>query len=169
MAEKWYPFEESIRVPLIIQDPRMSKEKRGTVNDKFTLNVDLAPTLMGAANLKASSFMQGRNIADLYLKSNPSWRKDFFYEYNRGHPITGEGHQGTNWIDASFALVTPEWKYIYWPEHKYEQLFHRSMDPYEESDIMRNHTALQTTKEIYFKMKARYNFLKMWAQSGKRV
>src|SRR6056300_1645989 len=72
LAEKWYPFEESIRVPLIVQDPRMPKNKHGTVSDKFTLNVDLAPTLMGAANIEPASFMQGRNIADLYLKSNPS-------------------------------------------------------------------------------------------------
>jgi arylsulfatase len=154
---------------LIIQDPRMSKEKYGTTSDKFTLNIDLAPTLLGAAQVEPSSFMQGRDIADLYLKSSSQWRKDFFYEYNRGHPITGEGHQGTNWIDASFALVTKEWKYIYWPEHKYEQLFHRSMDPYEERDLMRDKSAFQTTNEIYFKIKARYNFLKMWAQTGKKV
>eukprot|EP00980_Cylindrotheca_fusiformis_P022907 scaffold9903_cov94-Cylindrotheca_fusiformis.AAC.1 len=169
LAEKWYPFEESIRVPLIIQDPRMSKDKHGSTSDKFTLNIDLAPTLLGAAQVKPSRFMQGRDIADIYLKSNAPWRKDFFYEYNRGHPITGQGHEGTNWIDASFALVTKEWKYIYWPEHNYEQLFHRSLDPYEEADLMKNKSALQTSNEMYFKMKARYNYLKMWAQSGKRV
>eukprot|EP00980_Cylindrotheca_fusiformis_P000106 scaffold19_cov114-Cylindrotheca_fusiformis.AAC.53 len=147
----------------------MPKDKHGSISDKFTLNVDLAPTLLGAAQVKPSRFMQGRDIADIYLKSNTQWRKDFFYEYNRGHPISGKGHKGTNWIDASFALVTKEWKYIYWPEHNYEQLFHRSLDPYEEADLMKNKSALQTTNEIYFKMKSRYNFLKTWAQSGKRV
>ena len=42
LAEKWYPFEESIRVPLVIQDPRMPKHRRGTISDAWTLNVDLA-------------------------------------------------------------------------------------------------------------------------------
>jgi arylsulfatase A-like enzyme len=147
----------------------MAKTKHGSVSDKFTLSVDLAPTLLGAAGIAPSNFMQGRDIADIYLKPDAKWRRDFFYEYNRGHPITGEGHEGTNWIDASFALVTKEWKYVYWPEHRYEQLFDRINDPFEETDIMRNKTTLKSTDEIYFKMKARYNFLKHWAQSGKRV
>ncbi|MDA7675264.1 sulfatase-like hydrolase/transferase, partial [Akkermansiaceae bacterium] len=42
LADKWYPHQESIRVPLIIRDPRMAQEKKGTTNDDFTLSVDLA-------------------------------------------------------------------------------------------------------------------------------
>lgn len=171
LAEKWYPFEESIRVPLVIQDPRMPKEVRGTVNEEFTLNIDLAPTILGAANLKQSYFVQGRDIAELYLDGTDDWRGDFFYEFNTGDPITAKGHEGDNWIDASFALVTKEWKYIYWPNHHYEQLFHRSMDPYDEWDLMHhpNVTLVQTTDEIYLKMKERYSYLKNWTQSGGRV
>jgi arylsulfatase len=168
LVEKWYPFEESIRVPLVIQDPRMPKEMQGTTSDAWTLNVDLAPTLLGAANIPPSRFMQGRDIAQLYLDENPTWRKDFFYEYNLGDLITGADHLGKFWIDASFALVTNEWKYIYWPQHDYEQLFHRSVDPYDEWDLL-NTSQIQTTDEVYFKMKARYAFLKDWVQSGKRI
>ena len=39
LSDKWYPYQESIRVPLIIYDPRMPLEKRGTLDDSFTLNV----------------------------------------------------------------------------------------------------------------------------------
>lgn len=107
LAEKWYPYEESIRVPLVIVDPRMPKSKHGTRNDEFTLSVDLAPTMLEAAKIDVPDFMQGRNLADLYLKRKPKpWRQDFFYEYNRGDPITAEGHQGKFWIDASFSLIT---------------------------------------------------------------
>ena len=70
LVEKWYPFEESINVPLIIVDPRMTPEHHGTINTEFTLNVDLAPTLLKAANINPSSFMQGRDIAELYLNEN---------------------------------------------------------------------------------------------------
>jgi hypothetical protein len=114
--------------------------------------------------------MQGRDIAHLYLDDGrpKRWRKDFFYEFNRGNPVTAKGHPGAFWIDASFALVTHEWKYVYWPYHKYEQLFHRSMDPYDEWDVLKNST-VQTTDEIYIRMKARYAFLKGWVQSGKRT
>lgn len=163
LAEKWYPFEESIRVPLVIQDPRMKDHIRGTTINKMTLNIDLTSTILGAAQIPQSSFMQGRDIADLYLdddyvekgkskKHNDSplpvatmtssssssipWRTDFFYEWNMGHPITAEGHPHKHRIDASFALITEEWKYIYWPQHDYEQLFHRSIDKYDEYDVL---------------------------------
>ncbi|KAG7342576.1 arylsulfatase [Nitzschia inconspicua] len=45
LGGKWHPFEESIRVPLIIHDPRMPAEKRGKLDDRFTLNIDLAETI----------------------------------------------------------------------------------------------------------------------------
>jgi hypothetical protein len=96
------------------------------------------------------------------------WRQDWFYEYNRGDPITGEGHEGIFWIDASFALITKEWKYIYWPQHDYEQIFHRSVDEYEEFDLL-NSSQIQPTDEIYTKLKSRYTFLKNWVQSGHPV
>ena len=72
MAEKWYPFEEALRVPLVIQDPRMSDSVRGTVEDAMTLNIDLTPTILAAAGLEPSSFMQGRDIAPLYLDRSKS-------------------------------------------------------------------------------------------------
>jgi arylsulfatase A-like enzyme len=172
LAEKWYPYEESIRVPLVIVDPRMPKSKHGTRNEEFTLSVDLAPTMLAAAKIPIPGFMQGRDMADLYLNhkfQNPvRWRQDFFYEYNRGDPITAEGHAGTNWIDASFALITKEWKYIYWPQHQYEQIFHRSVDPYEMTDLF-NHSKMLVTNETYAKLRNRYEILKLWVQSGNLI
>ncbi len=92
-AGKWYPYQESIRVPLIIYDPRMPKDKKGTIDDNFTLNVDLAETILGAAGLKPHERMQGRDISDLYLPNRNKgyengltalelkpWRDEFFYE-----------------------------------------------------------------------------------------
>jgi arylsulfatase A-like enzyme len=78
LAEKWYPWEESIRVPLVIQDPRMPASQRGTFNEEFTLSVDLAPTLLSAAKISVPTFMQGRDIAPLYLQPQEApktWRQ----------------------------------------------------------------------------------------------
>ena len=52
LADKWYPYEESIRVPLIVRDPRMPKTKHGTTNDDFVLNVDL---VHGKLNFQVSN------------------------------------------------------------------------------------------------------------------
>ena len=169
LAEKWYPYEESMKVPLVIQDPRMPKKLHGTTNNEWTLNVDLAPTILRAAGLEASSFMQGRDIAELYLSGdNPEdegqppwrnekrawetnvrrydfynatrpWRTEWFYEWNMGNVEDASGHQQNGFIDAAFALITNEWKYIFWPQKNYEQLYHRSLDPYDEYDILQNY------------------------------
>ena len=73
LADKWYPHQESIRVPLIVSDPRMPKDRRGSTRDDFTLNVDLAPTMLAAAGIAPPPTMQGRDIAPLYLaaRRNP--------------------------------------------------------------------------------------------------
>ena len=86
-------------------------------------------------------------------------------------------HQFIHFIDASFALITKDWKYIYWPVQNFEQLYHRSLDKYDEWDRLHvelnNETnpaeTVQTTDAIYFDMKQRYARMKKRAQSGKRV
>ena len=86
LAEKWYAWDESVKVPLVIQDPRMPASQRGKMNDEFTLSIDLAPTLLSAAKIPVPKFMQGRDIAQLYFnpeEASKSWRKDFFYEWTQ--------------------------------------------------------------------------------------
>lgn len=108
LAEKWYPFEESIRVPLVIQDPRMPHSQRGNRNDDFTLNVDLAPTILSAAKVPVPDFMQGRDIAPLYLnpiEAASSWRQDFFYEFNMVRRNRHEKNEITTWwLDTHLCL-----------------------------------------------------------------
>jgi arylsulfatase A-like enzyme len=169
LADKWYPHEESIRVPLVIQDPRMPDRFRGTSIDEFTLNIDLAPTLLGAAGVKTPSHMQGRDIAELYLSDDPeavakSWRKDFFYEWSQGRPEDAEGHGFANFIPAVFALVRRDYKYFYWPQLKYEQLFHVEVDPLEQHDVHNT-----TDPDLLARLKARYAELKNLSQGGYRV
>ena len=126
----------SIRVPLIIHDPRMKDEQRGTEINALTLNVDLAPTILGFAGLPKPEPMMGRNMAPLYLGGDGagarggqvSWRKEFFYE----HPIIGN----QRYIPASEALVRRDYKYMYWPNYGFEQLFNLVHDPGEMEDII---------------------------------
>ncbi len=52
LADKWYPYEESIRVPLIVRDPRLPIARRGITRDQLALNLDVAPTIVAAAGLE---------------------------------------------------------------------------------------------------------------------
>jgi arylsulfatase A-like enzyme len=150
LADKWYPHEESIRVPLIINDPRMPKGKAGKLDNHMVLNVDLAPTILNAAEIPPPLSMQGEDLGPLYLGGpTPEWRTDFFYE----HPIISNIER----IPSSEALVTKDWKYFYWPDFEYEQLFDLRTDPQEEKDLARDleHRAqLQQMKERFLTLKA---------------
>jgi arylsulfatase len=164
LADKWYPHEESLRVPLIIVDPRMPDPVRGSSRDDRTLSIDLAPTLLSAAEIAIPRHMQGRDVADLYMVASNSssssstvlpWRTDFFYEFV-------QQDYAESYIPSVLALVHTEYKYLYWPQSGYEQLFHvGGADPYEEDDVFNT-----TDPAVREAIKARYGHLKELSQRG---
>lgn len=151
LADKWYPFEESIRVPLIVVDPRMPARVLGTTHDAMTLNVDLAPTILGATGIAAPPRMQGRDLAPLYLQADTSWRTEFFYE----HPTITSVER----IPSSEAVVRKDVKYVFWPDHGREQLFDLAKDPQETTDVSADPAYAERLGEL----RDRYPQLKMAA------
>jgi len=143
LADKWYPYQESLKVPLIIHDPRIPKRKRNMTNDEFVLNIDFAPYMLEAAGIPVPETMQGEDFSILYLSNKKhEWRKDFFYE----HPfVTSEKR-----IPSSEALVTQSEKYIYWPFYDFEEYFDLLKDPLEkhnrinDDDCQDDITAMKT-------------------------
>lgn len=154
LADKWYPYEESIRVPLIVRDPRAPATAKGTTNDEFVLNVDLAPTILASAGIDAPKGMQGRDFAPLYreAKLTPPWRDEFFYE----HAIITSKER----IPASQALVRRDSKYTLWPDYKYEELFDLKADPQEQKNLIADPDRAKQLAE----MKARLAELKAAAK-----
>jgi len=153
LADKWYPYQESIRVPLIILDPRMAKSNAGSINDEITLNVDLAPTILNASKVEIPKTMQGRDLSPLYLeKSITSWRKEFFYE----HAII----KNKEFIPASEALVQKNIKYIYWPDYATEELYDLTKDAFEEINVIQN----ENYKDILEQSRTRFKELKAEAR-----
>lgn len=122
LADKWYPYEEAERVPLVVRDPRLRPGTRGVVRREFALNLDVAPTIVAAAGLSVPATMQGQDLSPLYLSARaPAWRDEFFHE----HPtITNKDR-----IPSSQGVIRRDWKYIEWPEFGYSQLFDLKNDP----------------------------------------
>ncbi|MDP3002451.1 MAG: sulfatase [Bacteroidales bacterium] len=153
LADKWYPYEESIRVPLIVHDPRLSSKARNIVNDEFVLNIDIAPTIVAASGQPVPEGMQGEDFSKLYLSKKPvKWRMDFYYE----HPVV----TNENRIPTSEALVTHTEKYIYWPYYKYEEYFDLKSDPFEKHNGIGDAVNIKKIKV----MKKRFEELKEKAQ-----
>jgi arylsulfatase A-like enzyme len=149
LADKWYPYQESIKVPLIVCDPRLSKSKRNTVNEEFVLNIDIAPAIIAAIGQPIPETIQGKDFSILYLnEKKQDWRKEFFYE----HPfVTSEQR-----IPSSEALVTHFEKYIYWPHYNYEEYFDLVSDPREVRNAIKDTTCskkIEAMKNRFVKLR----------------
>ncbi len=124
LADKWYPYEQALRVPLFVRDPRLPAGRRGATRDHLVLNLDIAPTVIAAAGQSMPDGIQGRDMSPLFLAAAPpAWRDEFFYE----HPtITSRDR-----IPSSQGVIRRDWKYVVFPEFDYEQLFNLEDDPHE--------------------------------------
>ena len=130
LADKWLMYEESIRVPLIIVDPRLPAARRGAVVEAMTLNIDFAPTLLDLAALTPPAAMQGRSLVPLLRGEHPAnWRTEFFYEH----------HTLPEKLPASEGVRTERWKYLRWMDARpaLEELYDLQADPGEEHDLVR--------------------------------
>ena len=108
-ADKWYIYEHSIRVPLLVFDPRAAKADRGRVVSRMALNVDVSPTLLELAGVAVPKEVQGRSLAPLLKGEVPrDWRTDFFYE----HLFERKN------IPKSEGVRTERYTYVRWFEQK---------------------------------------------------
>lgn len=122
---KWFGYEESIRVPLLIYDPRMPGKWQGTKPLQIALNVDVAPTLLSLAGVSVPANMQGRNLMDVLQNKTPQ-RNDFFYEHT---------YQKSPKLPQVEGVVTERFKYMKYIEHNYEELYDIKADPHETTNL----------------------------------
>lgn len=126
---KWFGFEESIRVPLIVYDPRV-KQASGQTSDRIALNIDIAPTLLDLAGVSAPAAIQGKSLVPLMKNRKvKNWRDDFFYEHT---------FLGTPRLPKTGGVVSKDWKYILYTEHGYEEFYHLAGDPHETQNLAGN-------------------------------
>lgn len=151
LSGKWIMYEESIRIPLIVRDPRLPSVLRGTRRDQMVLNIDLAPTMLALGGVPIPSRMQGGDIGPLLRDGSIGWRSEWFYEhtYNTKPPRRP--------IAKSEGVRTERWKYIRYIEQDppYEQLFDLKNDPGEK----RNLVALVDHADVLAQMRARWEHL----------
>jgi arylsulfatase A-like enzyme len=125
LSHKWYLYEESVRTPLIVWDPRLPRASRGQRRREMTLNIDLAPTFLKMAGIEPPAAMQGRDLGPLLRGSSRDWRSEWFYSHLFQHPA----------IPRSEGIRTEDWTYIRWLDQKTESLFHVRSDPGNTNDL----------------------------------
>jgi arylsulfatase A-like enzyme len=130
LADKWFMHEPSIRVPLVIRDPRMPNTSRGRHIENWALNIDIAPTILGAAGISPPKKMQGLDLLDEKNRDALAKRREFYYEHPFKHALIPfvEGVRGERWKYARYTQG----------ETTVEQLFDLANDPLEERDLAKD-------------------------------
>lgn len=125
-AGKWFAHEVSLRVPLVVYDPRLPEELRGHRNE-MVLSIDIPPTILDLAGVPAPSRMQGKSLVPLLNGQHPRWRTEFFYEHLFDHAR----------IPKSEAVRTERYKYIRYVDTNpvYEELYDLEADPNEAHNL----------------------------------
>jgi N-acetylglucosamine-6-sulfatase len=98
---KTVPYDESIRVPMVVRYDAVTGPRAGTTNPDLVLNLDIAPTFADAAGVSTPGFVEGQSMLPLLSDPNAPWRDHFLIE-----------HWGEGGVPAYCAIRTADWKYV---------------------------------------------------------
>ncbi|REE97626.1 sulfatase family protein [Thermomonospora umbrina] len=148
VGDKIHPYEDSIRVPLVMRGPGMAANRRFT---EPVANIDLAPTILDAANVTAGIPMDGHSLFQTATLPDP-----------RGVLVeTGPRTDGSRWYQA----IRGE-RYLY-VEHSTgeRELYDLQVDPHQ-LDSRHDDPALAAVRQD---LTTRLHFLRDCGKAGKPV
>lgn len=122
---KTTPYEESIKVPLVVRGPGIAP---GSVITDMGATVDLAPTFAELGGAKLPPFVEGRSLVPLLNGQRPGrWRRNVLIEFNR--PTAKFSAKQTP-VPAYQALRTQTHTYVRY-ETGETQLYDLTKDPHQ--------------------------------------
>lgn len=101
-AGKWLMYEQSLRVPLLIFDPRQPESTRSKIYNETVLNIDVTPTILKLAGIDAPERYQGESLTSFYRSSPEEWRSTAFFEHRMENEI----------IPKTECFRDEDWKFI---------------------------------------------------------
>jgi len=127
LAGKWLMHDVSVRVPLIVYDPRAKKPLQP---DDMALNIDVPATILDLAGVPAPGSWQGKSLLPLVSGQQNSLHRDtilieHLWEFEN--------------IPPSEGVRTAEWKYFrYVNDNSEEALYNIKNDPQEINNLASN-------------------------------
>ena len=127
-------FEESARVPLLIVTP--DGRSKNTVAKSPVSHIDLFPTLMDLAGLKAPAGLQGQSLTPIIKDPGAKGRGWSLSQVVRGGGFKRFGSSPSVGDDGKrffgYSLRTDRWRYTEWDEGKQgTELYDHDSDPSE--------------------------------------
>jgi N-acetylglucosamine-6-sulfatase len=125
-GDKFLPYEESLRVPLIVRGPGVPA---GRVVHGQVSNIDFAPTLVDAAKAHAGRTMDGVSLLPTIDKSKAPPNRA--YEIEALAPLFAGNVPQNTWDRPYKGVRTNRYTYVHWTETDEIELYDRQADPYE--------------------------------------
>jgi arylsulfatase A-like enzyme len=113
---KWSHFDESLRIPLVIYDPRLPQAQRGRVASEMVLNVDLPATFVDWGQAERPAAYEGRSLSTLVegKSGDKLWRTQFFCEHLDLAPtLTWEGVRDQRYVYARYFDQKPAFEFLH--------------------------------------------------------
>lgn len=124
-AGKWLMYDNSIRVPLIVFDPRVNKHQ--DIKD-MVLNIDVPQTIVDIAGVKAPETWQGKSLLPIVKQETNTIARD---------TVLIEHIWDFEHIPPSEGVRTEEWKYFrYVNDQSIEELYNLKKDPQEINNLI---------------------------------
>ncbi len=125
MAGKWLMYDNSIRVPLIVFDPRVNSHQDV---DDMVLNIDVTKTIADLAGVKAPKSWQGKSLMPIVRKETNTIARD---------TVLIEHIWDFSEIPPSEGVRTKKWKYFRYVNDKtIEELYNLEKDPQEIKNLV---------------------------------
>ena len=137
LGEKDLFHEPSVKVPLIIYDPRAEADAtRGTTCDALAEAIDLAPTFVEAAGgAVANHILEGRSLTPWLHGAGPDWREVVISEYDYSLTPMRDALGVSNADARLFMVFDGRFKLIHAEGGFRPMLFDLATDPNEYVDL----------------------------------
>ena len=125
ISGKWLMYDNSLKVPLIIYDPR-NKEHKDV--EQMALNIDVPSTILDFAGVEAPKSWHGKSLKPFINEKNVNLERD---------TILIEHLWDFKNIAPSEGVRTQEWKYFRYVDDKsIEELYNLKDDPRETNNLI---------------------------------
>jgi arylsulfatase A-like enzyme len=141
IADKWLMYDLSIRVPLIIYDPRVQKHLDV---EAMALNLDVSATIADLAGLAQPKSWHGKSLVPIVSGNSNNVQRD---------TILIEHLWERESIPPSEGVRTPDWKYFHYVNDKlWEELYNLKKDPRETDNLAKKPEYKKTLEELRNKL-----------------
>jgi alpha-L-rhamnosidase len=140
LADKWLMYDNSIRVPLVVYDPRANAHQDIA---EMALNIDVPATILDLAQIKIPKAYHGKSLMPVVSGAKKSMERDtilieHLWEFDK--------------IPPSEGVRTAEWKYFrYVNDKSWEELYNLKKDPNELVNLAKNKKYQATLQQFRLK------------------